>query len=184
MNSYLLKIARLSVIFICCFFVFGCIQKNQAITKVPACQLPPDNLTETDFVGTWIAGYRGGVGIDKLEIRADGTYKQTYASQIIQVETDWLNWWLERRPSGFLFLHFEGMHRCDGFESICSRPFGGMEEETFNTCEGGFLTMTDEVTLTVIGSNFPVPKGIELLHAKFLGSDWNYSFRFDDTSNP
>lgn len=172
-------IIKPATIIICSLLMTGCYGDYNETINTPFCQLPPSDLTEIDFVGTWVANY-SGLGTDTLIINESGTYQQIYSSKIVNVETDEENWWLERRPSGFIFLHFEGMHKCDGFESVCLRPSGGTDEETHNYCEGGLLIMTDEVILTVRGTDLPIPKGIQLLHTKLLGSDWIYSFRYQD----
>src|SRR5258706_14898634 len=59
-----------------------------------SCPLLPKDFSESDLVGTWIGEYFGS--IDKLVIRADGTYKQIYSSAPpINFESDWQKWYLE-----------------------------------------------------------------------------------------
>jgi hypothetical protein len=147
----------------------------------PACRPLPSDFTEGDLVGTWIAEYRGGLGIDLLIIDQGGLYKQIYSSEIINFESDWLKWSLEYDPEGYAILHLTGMRRCDDFEFICNDPGGGLPdgEIAINQCKGGYLTYSDEVILFVTG----VPKfsrGIELQHARLAGSEWSYGFRLEE----
>ena len=70
------------------------------------CQ-PPDDFTESDLVGTWWAGYRSDPKRnDFLEIRADGTYKQTIQLEVEDYEykSDWMPWHLEYLDNGTIYL--------------------------------------------------------------------------------
>lgn len=66
---------------------------------------PPATFQESDLVGTWEARY--GKGVDRLIIRADGTFKQIYRDRTYY-ETPWNKWWVERLPHGGARVHLEG----------------------------------------------------------------------------
>ncbi len=154
-------------------------QTNQANADCPAL---PKSFTEEDLIGTWLADYANG-NIDTIVIREDGTYKQIFSSTVanLSFESDWQNWWIEQRESGYIRLHLEGMRRCDDLESICQNPSGGLDPSLFRAidyCEDTGITMEHEVTLIVTGTQYNVPKGILLRHAKISGSDWSYFFEY------
>ena len=98
-------------------------------------------------------------------------------------ESDWLEWWIEYRESGYIRLHLEGMRRCDGIQSICERAGGGIDQEmiwAIDMCENEVVEMPDKTVLIVTGSKDDVPRGITLKHARMAGSDWYWSFEFVD----
>jgi len=82
---------------------------------------PPATFQESDLVGTWeVQHYYTGcldaffdVGdVDRLIIRADGTFKQIYRNYTDRkgyvYETLWNPWWVERFSDGRVRLHLEG----------------------------------------------------------------------------
>lgn len=155
---------------------------NEQESDVPVCTPLPATFSKTDLIGTWVAKYSGGDSTDKLEIRANGTYKQIFSSTgDINFESDWMNWTIEYHPDGYALLHLEGMRRCDGTLHTCNDPGGGLPngDIVLNQCAGGALTYSDEVILFVTGYPTDVPKGIVLRHAKDA-SDWNYIFTFEE----
>jgi hypothetical protein len=101
-----------------CFVVLsisvGCLCSRALFS--PRCVLeapydnPPENLEESDLVGTWEARYMEW-GVDRLVLRSDGTFKQvfrkTYCHDCIS-ETEWNEWRVERFPDGRVRLHLEG----------------------------------------------------------------------------
>jgi len=153
-------------------------------TKAPACQPLPESYQEDDLIGTWVAEYGGGTVTDTLIIRDDGMYKQIFTAGIpgLDFESDWKKWWLERRPSGYIRLHMEGMHKCDDLEEICERPNGGMSSDDWaiDPCEGELISMPDKVVLIVSGYHLPRPREIVLRQTRVGGSDWTYSFALQE----
>ncbi len=148
--------------------------------EAPSCPLLPKDFSESDLVGTWIGEYFGS--IDKLVIRSDGTYKQIYSSAPpINFESDWQKWYLEQDADGYTRLHLAGMRRCDGLDSECNDPGGGLPSDSraINPCASGYITLNDEVILFVTGTTSDVPLGIILRQAKLAGSDWTYTFRLE-----
>ena len=98
---------------------------------------PLATFRETDLVGTWeghYGGYAGyGQGLDRLILRADGTFKQIYKieKQGYVYETPWNKWWVERFPDGRVRVHLEGArYYVDGIEiaerdGLLPAGFGG-----------------------------------------------------------
>ncbi len=157
-------------------------QKVPEKTETPACLLPPDSFSESDLIGTWVAEYNGGTARDTLIIRKDGTYKQSFMVTLaasLDFESDWKRWWIERRPSGYIRVHLQGMRKCDDIESICGQPSGGVSsmESAIDDCEGQTVIMPDEVVLIVAGYPVPVPRGIVLRQTRLAGSEWSYAFK-------
>lgn len=68
---------------------------------------PPATFQDSDLVGIWEAHYWGG-GVDRLIIRADGTFKQIYRKSDCEYKTPWNKWWVERLPDGRARVHLEG----------------------------------------------------------------------------
>ncbi len=84
------------------------------ILLVSACEPgfgnPPFDLEEADLVGTWEAHY-SKQRIDRLQLKADGTFKQTYEERTGKgyiFETPWNEWELERIPGGLMRVHLKG----------------------------------------------------------------------------
>ena len=93
---------------------------------------PPATFTDSDLVGTWEAHY--DAGLDRLTLRADGTFKQVYEERVAHVvklylhETPWNRWWVERFPDGRLHLHLQGArYYIDGVSiaELDGMQFGG-----------------------------------------------------------
>lgn len=148
-------------------------------TESPACLPLPTSFSESDLVGTWTGYYFGH--IDKLIIQADGTYKQIYSGDYINFESDWQKWYIEYDKYGYLRLHLAGMRRCDGLESECNDPGGGLPSSrtVVNPCPSGEVILDDEVILFVTGTTSDVPLGILLRQARLAGSDWTYTFNLE-----
>jgi hypothetical protein len=147
-------------------------------TKVPTCTPLPVSFAEDDLVGTWIAEYFGGLATDRLQIRKDGSYTQTYSSEVLRFEGASQRWSLQYDAAGYAILHLGGMRRCDDISSICTNQGGGLPvgEYAINQCTGEYMTYTNEVVLFVTGAP-NMPRGIELQHARLAGSDWYYTFK-------
>ena len=72
----------------------------------PKLRNPNTGLKESDLFGVWEAVYGKDV-VDLIEIRADGTYKQTYIDTKTgyKYETPWNEWKLEAFPDGRVWLY-------------------------------------------------------------------------------
>lgn len=185
-----MKLRVISIIVVLAGFVIACScltilsryanpNRIAVTTEVPTCPELPDNFSESNLIGTWTGRYFGNV--DRLIIRADGTYKQIYSAEGLNFESNWETWYIEYDPQGYARLHLAGMRRCDGLDSVCNDPGGGLPngEQALNPCESGPLSFEDEVILFVIGTTSDVPREILLLQAKIGGSEWTYTFRLD-----
>jgi hypothetical protein len=153
-------------------------------TKTYVCPALPSNFKEVDLIGTWVASYSLN-DQDILTLREDGTYKQIYddpdAGQ--RYESDWQEWWVERRESGYIRLHLKGMRRCDDVTSICEREGGGIDPQllwAIDYCEDEVIEMPDKVVLIVTGSKDNVPRGIILRQTRLAGSEWTWSFQLQE----
>ena len=177
-------IAFIGVITLCCCFgVFGITLKKDEKVESPACPSLPKSFKESDLVGTWIGKYFGNV--DKLIIRADGTYKQVYADENLIFESDWEKWRLEYDPYGYLRLYLTGMRRCDGIDG-CDNLEEGLPnvKNALNPCMPGSFSFSSEAILFVTGSASNVPRGIMLQQPKIDGSEWTYTFRLEELIAP
>jgi hypothetical protein len=149
-------------------------------TKTESCPALPATFKEMDLIGTWVTSYSLN-DKDTLIIKEDGTYKQIYDSPDAgkRYESDWQEWRVEYRESGFIRLHLEGMRRCSDIDSICDREGGGVDPDLFTAidyCEGEVIEMPDEIILIVTGAKDDPPRGILLRHARLAGSEWTWSF--------
>lgn len=168
----------------CCLSVFAnklVDDKNNGL----ACPPIPESFKEADLVGSWIGRYFENK--EKLIIREDGTYQQIFSNEFLNFESEWKKWFIEYDSHGYVRLHMVGMRRCDGIESECNDPGGGLPRDTLviNPCDN--LSMTypdDEIILFVTGSTSDVPRGIMFQQATFAGSDWKYTFRLEEPVVP
>jgi hypothetical protein len=72
-------------------------------------QVPPGTFQDSDLVGTWEARY--GRSVDRLAIKAGGTFTQVYEDHYRAdyiYETGWNEWWVERLGDGRIRLHLQG----------------------------------------------------------------------------
>ncbi|NIN63946.1 MAG: hypothetical protein GTO63_04360 [Anaerolineae bacterium] len=70
---------------------------------------PPSSFRDSDLLGTWEAHY--GQSIDRVILKADGTFKQVYEDNYVEgyvYETPWNAWSVERFPDGRARVHLEG----------------------------------------------------------------------------
>jgi hypothetical protein len=185
---------KVIIVVIVAGFLFACRSFSQGTTqptkpsieatKMYACPALPQTFKETDLIGTWVTSYSLN-DQDILILREDGIYQQIYddpdAGQ--RYESDWHEWWIERRESGYLRLHLEGMRRAGEIESIFNREGGGIDPELFTAidyCENKVVEMPDEIVLIVTGSKDDVPRGIILRQTRLAGSEWTWSFRLQE----
>ena len=185
---------KTSIVMILAGLLFACqplcrdtaqpIKPSVEATKIYSCPVLPPTFKEADLAGTWVASYSIN-DRDILTIKDDGTYKQIYddpdAGQ--RYESDWQEWWVEHRESGYTRLHLKGMRRCDGPTSICEREGGGIDPQllwAIDYCENEVVEMPDEVVLIVTGSKDDAPRGIILRQTRLAGSEWTWSFRIQE----
>lgn len=159
-------------------------QTNVSATKAYICPALPPTFKEADLVGTWVASYSLN-DQEILNLREDGTYQQIYddpdAGQ--HYESNWQEWWVEHRESGYIRLHLKGMRRAGEIESIFDREGGGIDPELFTAidyCENDVIEMPNEIVLVVTGSKDDVPRGIILRQTRLAGSEWTWSFRLQE----
>lgn len=81
---------------------------------------PPDDFQESDLIGTWEAHYDGnGTGIDRLVLREDGTFQQTYDSlEHHTYQTSWNKWYVEYSGGDLVFVYLEGARFYDEGRSV------------------------------------------------------------------
>ena len=153
-------------------------------TRTPTANCPPLPATfeEADLIGIWVAKYWGGLATDTLVLREDGTYKQIYDDPEggFHYESDWQTWWVEYREVGYLWLHLDGMRRCDDLPDVCRREGGGTGRRTIDSCEYVDVRQSGEVIVVVTGVNFETPRGIVLRQTRLAGADYYYSFRLQE----
>lgn len=132
------------------------------------CPPLPETFEEPDLIGTWRAQY--GAATDTITLRNDGTYKQVYVGHTdgYSFETPWNRWWLEHRASGGLYLHLEGMRRCDFTNALCRQEGRGGGDVTYwDFCERRAVRMPGEIVVMVTGiprGGGAAPRGIWLWH--------------------
>lgn len=75
----------------------------------PSYSNPKQPLQGMDLAGVWETKY-GKNEVDRITIREDGTFKQTYqdSQTDYKFETPWNSWWLEYLPDGNMYIHLEG----------------------------------------------------------------------------
>lgn len=187
-NSRLLIIIIIIIItttIIIIFFSLGCSScvpsESEEVASTPArdwrCSPLPDTFDQTDLVGTWTSK-RGNLSTDTIVIHEDGTFRQTFHRRANNYfyESPWNRWWLERKTSGGVYLHLEGMHYCISTDEMCEREGGGGGNWTFyDKCEGRSVSMVNEVILVVTGTEGVRYPGIELaprgIMLRYLRSD-------------
>jgi len=148
------------------------------------CPPLPENFKEADLVGSWVANYFENT--DRLDINANGTYKQVYSSSTLSFENNVEDWYIEYTPEEYALLHLRGMRRCDDIASICNTSGGGLPTNVvaINPCTSEYLTYSNEVILFVTGYSKDLPRGIVLRHAKLAGSDWTFGFKLVSPQEP
>lgn len=151
-------------------------------TRTPTANCPPlpPTFIEADLVGTWVASYTRNT--DTLIIRGDSLYKQIYDNPVsgYHFEGAWKPWWVEYRDVGYLWLHLDGMRRCDDLPDVCKQEGGGTGRRTIDECEYVDVRQWGEVILVVTGADFETPRGIILRQTRLAGADYYYSFRLQE----
>jgi len=135
----------------------------------PHCDPPRDSFSETDLVGTWIAGTPDQR--DTLIINPDGTYKQIihveFAEELppTDYESAWPTWWLEDNDISVPVLHLEGWRMCGYNPDVSCDTLGG---SCFHMCDVNYQDDPVEGALYVMG-------GSELtLTLPLLENSWFY----------
>jgi hypothetical protein len=142
---------------------------------------PPEGFEESSLVGTWVAHYSAGPGVDTLVLRADGTFQQTFQHRTIEgyrFETPWNRWWMERFPDGRARLHLQGARfyarGVDTAEREGKQPyeFGPGLEYFWDPIALDFVTMVGELVLNVQNES---TNGLVMLNM-LVGSDEGWIF--------
>jgi len=139
------------------------------------CELPPDDFTESDLLGTWELASPSDYKTDTITLHEDRTYRQfVKLGDHYTYEGPPNRWWIDRRPNGGMYVHLEHMRYCNGIEEDCMRPEGGGGDWLFfDFCERTTFRMEDEVILALVGvgdqgARNPfledAPRGIFLIH--------------------
>jgi len=139
-------------------------------TPGPRCPALPIDFQESDLLGTWQSQY--GAGIDTLMLHEDGSYEQRYVCEVCNEGAGYSfdnsgSWRLEYRESSVLYLHLQGMRRCDNTDTLCREQVGGGDFPYWDFCEDRIVYMPGEVILVVTGQHErhpPAPRGIWLWH--------------------
>ncbi|NIN63247.1 MAG: hypothetical protein GTO63_00730 [Anaerolineae bacterium] len=96
---------------------------------------PPSSLQPADLAGTWQTSYERGV-VDKLMLRADGTFKQLYETRVAHIirdyayETGWNEWEMERFADGRVRIRLRGARYYLGgirMAELDGKHFGGAQ---------------------------------------------------------
>jgi hypothetical protein len=164
----------------------GCSPRAEPTQSEWSCPPLPHEISNADLVGTWTAEY--GAATDSVTIALDGTFLQSYIRHSDGYSfTSEGRWRLETRESTGHYLHLEGMRRCDDTDELCSDPAGGSGlRPWFDSCEGRYLTLPEEVVLLVTGEAQiqdlnPSPAGIWLRHLALDSSSGSFHFtRLDE----
>jgi len=135
-----------------------------ALDQGPQCAPPSEGFTETDLVGTWIAGTPDQR--DTLIIKADGTYKQTIHIEFSELpptnyESSWQTWWLEYEDISVPVLHLEGYRLCGYNAGISCDIAGGSGR---HMCQIEYKDIPGEGVLYVMGESeltLTLPLGLE-----------------------
>jgi hypothetical protein len=152
------------------FLAFAIILLVSACSFVSACKAgfknsPPD-LEEANLVGTWETQYTKQ-SIDRLQLRADGTFKQTYEEHTEKpyvFETPWNEWQMERLPGGLMRVHLKGARY---FLASPAIQAGGL----YDPFAGEFLHPVKELVLGVRMTC----DGELILHHMWTGSDRGFA---------
>lgn len=125
---------------------------------------PPEDFKEADLIGTWQARY-GTSLIDKLTLKADGTYQQILEDSLADYyyKSDWNKWYVTYSSSGRPKLHLEKMGYCVYFLDECEATRRGETTLYYDPSENKNINLTGEVILQITGDEGN-SKGIRLWH--------------------
>lgn len=87
-------------------------------TDISKSSNPPETLQEFDLVGTWMANYGSYRGIDRLVLREDGLFQQTYENPRdgYVFQTSWNQWRLDHLADGRVRIYLKGARYYAGGE--------------------------------------------------------------------
>lgn len=127
--------------------------------------LPPANFSEADLVGTWQAIY-GGSDTDSITIEADGMFRQVFTTPYgYHYESSANQWWIEKRPSGCIYLHLSNMRYYAGTIEKAEGMANGVPVHLIEVCENRVLEVSTELVLAVTSAD-TLPRGIRLAQLK------------------
>jgi len=112
---------------------------------------PPLTFEDSALVGTWEATYSHSQ-IDRLLLRADGTFKQVYVEnwrgegKDYVYETQWNPWWVERSLDGRVRLHLKGARYLRLGHEWAARLH---DQGFYDPVADAFLEMVEELVLNV-----------------------------------
>jgi hypothetical protein len=151
---------------------------------------PPPTFRDSDLIGRWEL-ISPIYNTEILTLTADQHFIQRYdvfGDPRYHYEGRG-TWWVERRPSGCVYVHLDGMRYFYGGEALAASgnrlaPDGKLM--TFlDKCEDRSITMPDKVILLVV--NQPRrPRGIDLLFPKSGRDDTDVMMKLtgDETGQP
>lgn len=184
-NNLLPFLLLVIVVVVCCLgwkalSLFPIIRSDlNRLTHQTRCDsyLPPADLTAINLVGTWVAGYPDQSDI--LVLREDNKYRQIIHvdNPKINYQSEWQDWWLERKDNGLIYLHLEGMRLC-GLDPEKNCDSSGGYGHDF--CQDQSIQMVNEGILLVLGSNEQNDNPFPRLKLWFpLGSEntWVYTLQ-------
>jgi len=150
----------------------------------------PVDLQEASLVGTWEAHYDDpGASVDRLILRADGTFQQLYSTQTgYTYQTPWNRWSIMRPQGGGIHIHLQGARffdegiavaEKDGIGCPASQSGCGVTDTPYP-----FIDPASEESVFMIGelvlavrSSAGAPEGLVLKHMR-LGVDDVFSGEF------
>lgn len=179
-----------------CLFLSSCSFRSTTTTPTAEpvddwnCEQIPDEFQVSNLIGSWVATYGSSSRVDKLVMKADGTYMQIFSdsSTGYSYQSPWNQWSLEHRSSGGIYLHLEGMLYCD-LVDVCRKP----EDELgnfpfFEICEERYISPQGELILVVVGDEalpgLPASEhGIALMHLRppaRIGPTFRFTLQTDE----
>ena len=147
------------------------VEKN----NVWRCGPYPEGFSKEDLVGTWREEFAEGV-TDTLILHENGTFEQVLGASVTRpgINVKGRKWYMEKRPSGGIYIHLEGMRYCLSLTEICMQEVGGGGDWLYyDPCGDRVIHMVGEVILSVAnvtGWSSPdasnAPRGIALVHMR------------------
>lgn len=184
-----MKMKRVLFLFTLTIVLSACSSNQESSERrADGCILPPEEFSEKDLVGTWVAGLSWRK--DTLIIQEDGIYKQAIhierytEDSSFDYESDWQPWRLEYSESGLPYLHMEGMRLCAyaGGYIDCEVVGGGDSPEAkwYDFCKKEWIQMPGEGVLIVMGSPqgfVQPPRGLDLVLLQRGEDIWSYGLK-------
>lgn len=180
-ENNLLKIAIFfGAVIICvgCGMIAFTINRGRVLANEVPFFNPPLSLDESLLVGTWKTEYMEW-GSDMLEIKSDGTFRQTYKDNNLDdgnyiFESAWNGWWIEQFADGSAYLHLEG-----------AKYF--LQGVSFAEKLGGYSIPCEDINDTLCeGEMVPVPfRAYDWINEKFvdMNKELILNIRVDSSNN-